>query len=86
MLIFFLFFCGNNQNFQDQTPFFLYTNSAIKEKIQEQTTFLCIYCGKIKNSIGTLPYDFALNNSRGFKNPNLFLIYVAETNQEKIKI
>jgi len=65
---------------------FLYTKSAIKKKkIQEHIFFLCIYCVKIKNSTRTLPYDFMFNNSKGCKNRNFCLIYVAETNQEKIK-
>jgi len=80
------FFRQQSKFSKSSPPLFLYTKSAIKKKkIQEHTFVLCIYCGKIKNSTRTLPYDFVFNNSKGCKNPNFCLIYVAEINQEKIK-
>jgi hypothetical protein len=83
MLILFFFFCGNNHNFQDQALFFIYIPiQQSRKKIQEHTLFYVYIVARSKNSTRTLPYDFVFNNSRGCKNPNLFLIYVAETNQE----
>jgi hypothetical protein len=61
---------------------YIYQFNNQEKKIQEHTLFYIYIVARSKNSTRTLPYDFVFNNSRGCKNPNLFLIYVAETNQE----
>jgi len=80
MLIFF-FFLRQQSKFSRSSPFFfVYQFGNQEEKIKNTLFYVYIAArSRIQQEHG---YDFVFNNSRGCKNPNFFLIYVAEINQE----